>query len=134
MKKHKSVDKNNSIGNEYHTQCVMHNTKFVQKLAFTYRNCTDEILRYTTTTQAYRPNAWLWCPSGVHPSVCLCRGAYTQSDSPECSTDAAISFTLFPTILLFLYPPFCLFFSTNPAVGERCKHNSSLFLQLGLVK
>jgi len=52
MKKHKSVDKNNSIGNEYHTQCVMHNTKFVQKLAFTYGNCTDEILRYTTTTQA----------------------------------------------------------------------------------
>jgi len=28
-----------SNGNEYSAQCVMHNTKFVQKLAFAYRNC-----------------------------------------------------------------------------------------------
>jgi len=28
-----------SNGNEYPTQCVMYNIKFVQKLAFAYRNC-----------------------------------------------------------------------------------------------
>ena len=50
-----------SNGNEYPAQCVMYNTKFVQKLAFAYRNCPLS-LEATKHFQAYI-NSLLW--SGV---------------------------------------------------------------------